>query len=215
MSIADPREVAVAALHEMLEASWSTADLDVLIGRELPILPSVDEILAAASLDAAFGSDPAPTIARELFCGFFELAASGHEFVPADRIKQDFGRSVKDNYQGASQFYLNLATTYWTLKIVQRQLFLSNSNDPVFKVLSWLEENVGALFFPSPGLTVPAEVREAAQVDLLKKVGVFGRMESNQPVATMYPALHKPAAGCLSLLGVVLFVAVSVSRFIS
>lgn len=104
--------------------------------------------------------------------GFLSLAVEGYRFTDLYRIKQEFGKNLRENYPEASESFLKFAETFWTLKI--RLLdFMSRSrelaNYIAYPLLFQLELQIAGVFFPTPGvITVPSNEREKAQREILK-----------------------------------------------
>ena len=80
--------------------------------------------------------------------GFFHLAAEGHTFVPVDRYRAEFGDSLEKNYPGAGAAFVRLATSYWTLHMLQGRLGTRYAGTSLQQVLRFVEERVGQAFFP-------------------------------------------------------------------
>lgn len=155
-----------AAIRSMLHAANSQSDLSQLRSAgALPPLPDIDRILASPSLDEAFSTSPVESLAKDALRGFFLLGAQGFAFAPPESIRQRFGKTVAENYHGAGEEFLRLATSYWTLKQVQWNLLSSDLENPVTQLIGWLEINVGSLFFPTGGpMSIASAIREQAQL---------------------------------------------------
>lgn len=162
-----------AAVVNMLRAAGSPVDLSPLgTTGSLEGLPDIDQILGSPSLEAAFSPEPMAILAKDVFRGFFLLGAQGFAFASSETIREQFGRTLAENYPGAGAEFLAFATTYWTLKQVHWNLFASQRELPLTQLISWLEENVGAVFFPTPGpMSMPTGMRKQAQRNLLDKTG--------------------------------------------
>lgn len=162
-----------AAIRSMLRVANSQSDTSMLMsGGALPPLPDMDRILASASLDEAFSTGPVESLAKDVLRGFFLLGAQGFAFAPPETIRQRFGKTVAENYRRAGDEFLRLATSYWTLKQVHWNLLASNREHPIAQLTGWLEENVGAVFFPTPGpMSIASGIREQAQRNVLRKMG--------------------------------------------
>jgi hypothetical protein len=87
-------------------------------------------------------------IADSVLQGFFHLAAEGHTFVPVDRYREEFGDSLDKNYPGAGAAFMRLATSYWTLHMLQGRLGTRYAGTSLQQVLRLVEERVGQAFFP-------------------------------------------------------------------
>ena len=116
----------------------------------------------------------ASAILASAWRGFFFCAATGHAFVPLQRIEEQLGRALDENYPDASDEFLKFATSYWTLKLAAADL----SRDARYRktgiqqLLCKIETDLGSVFFPAPGATgVPASKREEIQRALLGESG--------------------------------------------
>lgn len=104
--------------------------------------------------------------------GFFHCAAQGLAFLAPSSIKERFGRSLEENYPGASSTFLRFATTYWTFKLMEGELFPEHSNKGLAQILSKLEFEIGSIFFPTPGpVPAPEHKREQAQREIIRDSG--------------------------------------------
>lgn len=117
--------------------------------------------------------DQLNAIYKIMFNGFFCCAADGFAFVPENKIKEYYGKSLRENYPSySSSTFMKFATSYWTLKILTSQLFPKYKKLMLYQLLKKLEIEISAYFFPTPGLLVidPIE-RKAVQVELLLQSG--------------------------------------------
>jgi len=124
-------------------------------------------------------------IYENMIKGYLSLAVRGYLFTDLDRIKKEFGRSLKESYPEASEIFLKFASTYWTFKLYLEDLIPKDrladffiykklEKDPIaYSFLSQLEGDVAGLFFPTPGpITVPSDERERAQREVLKNFDI-------------------------------------------
>ena len=101
-----------------------------------------------------------------LMSGLLRLAADGYEFVPASRIQERFGKTLRANYPEATPAFLRFATGYWTLKLwVGDHAQGDLESIPLGKLtLVAAEDSVESLFFPTPGpVRIDPNERERAQ----------------------------------------------------
>lgn len=107
-----------------------------------------------------------------LWKGFFLAAAKGQAFLPLTSIKEEFGRSLEENYRGGSQAFLRFAATYWTFKLVHGRLFPKHTNTALCQLLGQLEQDIASVFFPTPGpVSIPVQKREETQRALIRESG--------------------------------------------
>ncbi|MFQ5790544.1 MAG: hypothetical protein ACE5JI_08735 [Acidobacteriota bacterium] len=113
------------------------------------------------------------TIMQALSRGFIALASEGYEFLPVSRIREAFGKSLEENYPEANAVFLSFATTYWTFKLWLGDVQADFSGTPIAAgLLGALEEQVAALFFPTPGPTrMSPSLRESTQRETLLRYG--------------------------------------------
>jgi hypothetical protein len=102
--------------------------------------------------------------------GFFHCAAKNLTFTDIGRIRQFFGRTLEEAYPGASPTFMQLASTYWTFKL------LLNESMPASSVVGGLLQAIDILFagvfFPTPGpLGRPKEERETTMRFLIQQSG--------------------------------------------
>ncbi len=108
-----------------------------------------------------------------IFNGFFDCAAKGIALYPEEEVVQRFGNSLEDNYPEANEVFLKFAKTYWTLRTLQIDLLENDQMEWLgAHLLGNLEQDIGAVFFPTPG---PAQIspskREKFQRELLEEFG--------------------------------------------
>jgi len=102
--------------------------------------------------------------------GYFPLAVRGHQFTDSYKIKQEFGKTLEENYPEANQLFIKFAKTFWTLKICLLDSISEKSTGYIaYALLSFLENRVSGIFFPMPGIvTISSKERENTQRDILK-----------------------------------------------
>lgn len=107
-----------------------------------------------------------------LLAGFVRCAIDGEVFESEDKIKQDFGCTLKENYPEANDLFLNFAKTYWTFKIALDNILSSSEQWAGMGFLSELEIKIASIFFPTLGpLQIPYQKREKAQRAILEEYG--------------------------------------------
>jgi hypothetical protein len=127
------------AVRRLLEAAgerYDEKDRDLLYGyaTDLMAAPESDQI--------RFGE--MVTIARR---GFFHCAARGDAFVSLDRFAEEFGLSIDENYPGAGPAFLRMATSYWTLRMLEGRLRRRYAGVGIQQLLLAIEQPLGQLFF--------------------------------------------------------------------
>lgn len=101
---------------------------------------------------------------------FFRKASRGETFGSLSRIKEEFGRSLEENYGLSSGPFINMAKTYWTYRFEVDDLFPEHYNLALSTLLRKIEIDIAGMFFPTPGaLTIPASQRREAQRQLLQE----------------------------------------------
>lgn len=152
------REQAMSAL-ETLVANGSMA----LTDNDLKIFPRDPEEIEQYN-------NRLSEIYQAMFNGFFHCAAEGSVLVPENRIAENFGHSIKDNYPEANEVFLKFAKTYWTLRVLTYDLLKNDMGWIGAHLLGKLEQDIGPVFFPFPG---PAKIapskREETQRELIKE----------------------------------------------
>jgi len=136
--------------------------------------------------------------------GFFHAAAKGYAFGDPDIIRQRFGRTLAANYPDAGPAFLRFAQTYWTLKLILDDRGFNAEQSLAHALLSEVEGNIGALFFPTPGpVTIEPAKREAAQREIVAASGAPINVEefiSQNPIL-----LRDKVAGRAGCFGSVVF----------
>lgn len=130
---------ASAAVRRLLEAAddrFCDADRDLLYGYGT-------DLMAASEQDL----DRFAEMIRSARRGFFHCAARGDAFVPLELFAEEFGRSIDDNYPGAGAAFLRLATSYWTLRILEGRLRRRYAGVGIQQLLLAVEDPIARLFF--------------------------------------------------------------------
>ena len=114
--------------------------------------------------------DRVATLYRTLSSGFFHSAAVGYAFVPPERIQHKFGSSLETRYRGATPTFVRFATSYWTLKLMNEDLWMAFQAVSGAKItlhtqlLGKLENDIASVFFPTPGpMRLPQFLRKRMQ----------------------------------------------------
>jgi len=101
---------------------------------------------------------------------FWQRAAHGKPFGDVDRIRQKFGRSIEENYGISEGPFIDVARTYWTFKTEVADLSRGDRDRILYQLLSNIEQEVAAVFFPTPGPSkVDPNLREAQQRETLEE----------------------------------------------
>lgn len=133
---------ASAAVRRLLEAvgdRFSDSDRDLLYGYGT-------DLMAASVQD----QDRFAGMIGNARRGFFHCAARGEAFVPLELFAEQFGRSIEENYPGAGPAFLRLATSYWTLRMLEGRLRRRFAGVGIQHLLLAVEDAVGRLFFADP-----------------------------------------------------------------
>ena len=110
-------------------------------------------------------------IHEAIFRGFFHCAGKGAVLYPEQRVAEQFGNSIEDNYPEANQVFIKFARTYWTLRVLIYDLMEDNMEWIGAHLLGKLEEDIGPIFFPFPGpAKIPVSKREKTQREILQEV---------------------------------------------
>ena len=106
------------------------------------------------------------------YVGFYALAAEGIALADVTKVMAWYGESVEANYPEAGPAFLRFATTYWTFKVLIRELDLHQSRSLIRALLVRIDELLGPLFFPYEGpITADPARREADQRRFLLAFG--------------------------------------------
>jgi hypothetical protein len=135
-----------------------------LTNKDIQILSSTDLEVMEKTSDRLIQIDQAVTK------GFYYCAGNGDILYPKERVIDLFGRSIEANYPEASMDFIRFAWGYWTLKalvIDMRVEFIAFIGQGI---LSKLENDIAAVFFPTPGPhRIDPRKREAFQRELLNQ----------------------------------------------
>jgi hypothetical protein len=94
----------------------------------------------------------------------FQRATRGSLFGDIGRVRQEFGRTLEENYGLSSGPFLALARAFWTFKIELNDLLPDESGLFLTQILMLIEEEVASVFFPTPGpAVIPVEKRREGQ----------------------------------------------------
>ncbi len=87
--------------------------------------------------------------------GFFHTAADGTTFTDPERIREKFGHPLEETYPEASEEFMKVARTYWSLKLLLADpdmLQARQSSDKLlYDVIDEIDRSIGPVFFPSAG----------------------------------------------------------------
>jgi hypothetical protein len=148
--------------------------------------------------------------------GFFHCAAHGYAFVPATRIKQEFGKTLEENYASAytTPAFMGFATSYWTLKIITIDERSTDDRLWLHVMLGKLEFDISSLFFPTPSslnFSIPAKQREETQRMFLLESGASINIEefiAGNPILQQHKK-RQSSTGCLVVLLAIGAIAIS------
>lgn len=143
---------------------------------------------------------------------FWKKAVVGETFGNIERISENFGKPLEENYVLSSGPFLNLARAYWTYQIEVGDLFPKYSDKWISHALKAVEINVRELFFPTPGpVTIPAKIRRKAQKKFLEE---FAPEMDIERFLNENPILKADTnSGCLGMVAVFVVVAVGVVTY--
>jgi len=103
------------------------------------------------------------------FNGFFHCAAQDVTFTDISRIEEFYGRTLEEAYPGVSHTFMKLARTYWTFKVILNEC--TSDTSVCVTLLQDIEINFAGLFFPTPGISPPKELREETMRSLIEQSG--------------------------------------------
>ncbi len=87
--------------------------------------------------------------------GFFHAAAEGETFTDPEQIEEKFGKPLEETYPDASDEFMTVARTYWSLKLLLADPELlqkrKTSDELLYDVLDEIDRSIGPVFFPSAG----------------------------------------------------------------
>ncbi len=184
----------IGELYKCTNISLSQADLDLLNSECSSIkpqpsifdimssgelkLPSIDTIIASTNYEDAFEqfreiNSGIVNIASTFFKAFFLGAEQGFHFLEPSCIISIFHKDIKSAYPGSSKEFIRFAETFWTLQILQNELFISHRNLYLTQLFEWICFNVSSIFFPSGGGHPQISQKRFidAQKIILRKVG--------------------------------------------
>ena len=101
--------------------------------------------------------------------GFFHCAASNVTLTDVSRIRGFYGRTLEDNYPGASAAFMKLARTYWTFKVSLIKCVPDSS--VCISLLQAIDLAFAGVFFPTPGISPSNELREETMQTLIEHSG--------------------------------------------
>jgi hypothetical protein len=84
-----------------------------------------------------------------VFRMLFQKALVGGTFGPLERVREQFGQSVEENYGKSIGPFIQLARSYWTFKLEMGDLWEAHRETALYKILHKIEFDVAAAFFPS------------------------------------------------------------------
>lgn len=106
--------------------------------------------------------------------GFFHAAAGGKTFADPERIREKFGHPLEDTYPDASEEFMKVARTYWSLKLrlADPELLQArqSSDELLYDVVDEIDRSIGPVFFPSAGPeeTPATEERKKKQKKMIR-----------------------------------------------
>lgn len=138
---------------------------------------------------------------KAMLSHFMRKGHLGSPFGPVGRIKERFGQSLEERYGVVEGPFLNLARTYWTFKLEADLDFSDTQSDKstwLAVILGHIEEDMAALFFPTPGpAAVSVDERRKAQKEFLQdhipEMNIDLFLEQN-------PFLKARKSGCLAFM---------------
>ncbi len=148
---------AVGAMSERAGVRLGDADRELLLS-----------YAPEAGIDGG-GEHRFAVIADAALRGFFHLAATGHAFVPIERFEDEFGDSLTHNYPGAGAGFTRLATSYWTLHMLEGRLGTRFAGTLLQQCLASIVGRVRTAFFAE--VDGDSGTRALAQRDLIARSG--------------------------------------------
>lgn len=141
-------------------------------------------------------------VSEVIFRLFFSKAIHGETFGPIDRIREEFGQSLEENYGRKSGPFLNMAKTFWTFKIEYLDLFEEHRDTALYKLLSNVEFGLSSAFFPTPG---PMQNSTTQQIELQRKIlkEYAPSIDINEFLSDNPMLKKEKSSGCI---GILLFV---------
>ena len=101
--------------------------------------------------------------------GFFFCASQDVIFEDLSKIVDFYGSPLEHAYPGVSKTFMKLARTYWTFKVVLNECKPDSS--VCFALLQEVDINFAGLFFPTPGVSPPKELREETMRTIIEQSG--------------------------------------------
>ena len=101
--------------------------------------------------------------------GFFYCAVLDVTFTDISRIAAFFGHTLEEAYPGVSHTFMKLARTYWTFKLVLIECRTDQSI--CTSLLQGIEIDFAGVFFPTPGISPPKELREKTMRTFIEQSG--------------------------------------------
>ena len=107
--------------------------------------------------------------------GFFHAAAEGRTFADPERIREKFGQPLNETYPDASEEFMKVARTYWSLKLLLADPELlqarQSSDELLYDVLDEIDRSIGPVFFPAAGPeeTPATEERKDKQEKMIRE----------------------------------------------
>ena len=97
---------------------------------------------------------------------FWKRVVEQKTFGDLGRIKQEFDKSLEQNYGLSSGPFMDLARAFWTYKIEVDDLSDQHYKKWITKALLAVEINIAGIFFPTPG---PAKIYKWIRRSMQKK----------------------------------------------
>lgn len=139
---------------------------------------------------------------------FFSKASRGETFGSLNRIKEQFGRSLEENYGLSSGPFIDMAKTYWTYKIEVQDLFPQHYKCALSKILLKIETTIAGVFFPTQGpISMPVTQRKEAQRQLLQEYASGINIEKFLYESPILKA-QSGRSGCLGVALILIFIPV-------
>ncbi len=82
--------------------------------------------------------------------GFLQCAARGKTFVPIEAFEPELADSLAANYPGAGPAFLRLASSYWTLRMLEGRVSLRYAGIALQQLLASVEDKIAEAFFTDP-----------------------------------------------------------------
>jgi hypothetical protein len=121
----------------------------------------------------------------------FKKALNGETFCDPSKIRQEFGKTLEQQYKVTSGPFLNFAYTYWTFRFQLDEDHYRQPKEHVplfFPILRTVEMNISGSFFPSAG-KVSAENQKQILNEYAPEINIERFLSDN-------PLISK-GSGCL------------------